>query len=72
MFLRRGRDKVIRNIEKRIADYTFIPAGTRTGQYHAKIIAYELFVVIVIHNLLLENYIWETFADYVLYLFFYK
>ncbi|KAL0347468.1 UNVERIFIED_CONTAM: putative prolyl 4-hydroxylase 3 [Sesamum calycinum] len=27
MFLRRGRDKVIRDIEKRIADYTFIPAG---------------------------------------------
>jgi hypothetical protein len=27
MFLQRGRDKVIRAIEKRIADYTFIPAG---------------------------------------------
>ncbi|GER33996.1 2-oxoglutarate (2OG) and Fe(II)-dependent oxygenase superfamily protein [Striga asiatica] len=27
MFLRRGRDKVIRDIEKRIADFTFIPAG---------------------------------------------
>ena len=28
MFLQRGRDKVIRAIEKRIADYTFIPVGT--------------------------------------------
>lgn len=27
MFLQRGRDKVIRAIEKRIADYTFIPMG---------------------------------------------
>lgn len=27
MFLRRGQDKIIRTIEKRIADYTFIPAG---------------------------------------------
>lgn len=26
-FLRRGRDKIIRNIEKRIADFTFIPVG---------------------------------------------
>ncbi|KAL3634257.1 putative prolyl 4-hydroxylase 3 [Castilleja foliolosa] len=31
MFLRRGRDKVIRNIEKRIADYTFIPAEHGEG-----------------------------------------
>ncbi|KAL6641256.1 hypothetical protein ACP70R_019437 [Stipagrostis hirtigluma subsp. patula] len=29
MFLRRGQDKVIRTIEKRIADYTFIPAVGR-------------------------------------------
>lgn len=28
MFLRRGQDKIIRTIEKRIADYTFIPVGT--------------------------------------------
>jgi prolyl 4-hydroxylase len=28
-FLRRGRDKIIKTIEKRIADYTFIPAGIR-------------------------------------------
>lgn len=28
MFLRRGRDKVIKDIEKRIADYAFIPVGT--------------------------------------------
>jgi hypothetical protein len=27
MFLRRGQDKIIRTIEKRIADYTFIPVG---------------------------------------------
>ena len=27
MVLQRGRDKVIRAIEKRIADYTFIPVG---------------------------------------------
>lgn len=26
-FLRRGRDKIIRNIEQRIADFTFIPVG---------------------------------------------
>lgn len=26
-FLTRGRDKFIRNIEKKIADFTFIPAG---------------------------------------------
>lgn len=31
MFLRRGRDKVIRNIEKRIADYTFIPVEHGEG-----------------------------------------
>ncbi|XP_010536435.1 PREDICTED: probable prolyl 4-hydroxylase 3 [Tarenaya hassleriana] len=30
-FLRRGRDKVIRDIEKRIADYTFIPAEHGEG-----------------------------------------
>ncbi|KAA3469060.1 putative prolyl 4-hydroxylase 3 [Gossypium australe] len=27
MFLRRGQDKIIMDIEKRIADYTFIPVG---------------------------------------------
>ena len=26
-FLARGRDKIVRNIEKRIADFTFIPVG---------------------------------------------
>lgn len=26
-FLQRGQDKTIRNIEKRIADFTFIPVG---------------------------------------------
>ena len=26
-FLARGRDKIIRNIEKKIADFTFLPAG---------------------------------------------
>ncbi|KAL7086058.1 hypothetical protein ACP275_14G315800 [Erythranthe tilingii] len=31
MFLRRGRDKVIKDIEKRIADYTFIPADHGEG-----------------------------------------
>ncbi|EYU36811.1 hypothetical protein MIMGU_mgv1a011044mg [Erythranthe guttata] len=31
MFLRRGRDKVIKDIEKRIADYTFIPAEHGEG-----------------------------------------
>ncbi|CAA3020817.1 probable prolyl 4-hydroxylase 3 isoform X1 [Olea europaea var. sylvestris] len=31
MFLRRGRDKVIRAIEKRIADYTFIPVEHGEG-----------------------------------------
>ncbi|CDY54327.1 hypothetical protein Bca4012_094376 [Brassica carinata] len=30
-FLRRGRDKVIKTIEKRIADYTFIPADHGEG-----------------------------------------
>lgn len=29
MFLRRGQDKIIRDIEKRIADFTFIPVGMR-------------------------------------------
>lgn len=28
-FLARGRDKIIRDIEKRIADFTFIPIGER-------------------------------------------
>lgn len=32
MFLRRGQDKIIRNIEKRIADFTFIPVGMWSGQ----------------------------------------
>lgn len=27
MFLKRGRDKVVQTIEKRIADFTFIPVG---------------------------------------------
>ncbi|KAF8410368.1 hypothetical protein HHK36_002896 [Tetracentron sinense] len=27
MFLKRGRDKIIRDIEKRIADFSFIPVG---------------------------------------------
>nr|GMD22893.1 probable prolyl 4-hydroxylase 3 [Ipomoea batatas] len=31
MFLRRGHDKVIKNIEKRIADYTFIPVEHGEG-----------------------------------------
>ncbi|KAI3464771.1 hypothetical protein Pfo_021434 [Paulownia fortunei] len=31
MFLRRGRDKVIRDIEKRIADFTFIPVEHGEG-----------------------------------------
>uniref|UniRef100_A0ACD5Z468 Uncharacterized protein n=2 Tax=Avena sativa TaxID=4498 RepID=A0ACD5Z468_AVESA len=31
MFLQRGRDKVIRAIERRIADYTFIPAENGEG-----------------------------------------
>lgn len=26
-FLARGRDKMIRNIEKKIADFTFLPVG---------------------------------------------
>ena len=26
-FLKRGRDKTIRNIEKRISDFTFLPVG---------------------------------------------
>ncbi|XP_076922962.1 putative prolyl 4-hydroxylase 10 [Bidens hawaiensis] len=30
-FLRRGRDKIVRNIEKRIADYTFIPVEHGEG-----------------------------------------
>ncbi|KAF7829529.1 putative prolyl 4-hydroxylase 3 [Senna tora] len=31
MFLKRGRDKIIRNIEKRIADFTFIPIENGEG-----------------------------------------
>ncbi|KAL5780766.1 hypothetical protein ACOSQ2_011503 [Xanthoceras sorbifolium] len=31
MFLRRGQDKIIRNIEKRIADFTFIPVEHGEG-----------------------------------------
>lgn len=27
MFLKRGKDKIIQNIERRIADFTFIPLG---------------------------------------------
>jgi len=27
MFLKRGKDKVVQDIEKRIADFTFIPVG---------------------------------------------
>lgn len=26
-FLARGRDEIVRNIEKRIADFTFVPVG---------------------------------------------
>lgn len=29
MFLKRGRDKLVRDVEKRIADFTFIPVGMR-------------------------------------------
>lgn len=29
MFLRRGRDKLVRDVEKRIADFSFIPVGMR-------------------------------------------
>ncbi|XP_054799730.1 probable prolyl 4-hydroxylase 3 isoform X1 [Prosopis cineraria] len=31
MFLKRGRDRIIRNIEKRIADFTFIPVENGEG-----------------------------------------
>lgn len=30
-FLARGRDKIIRNIEKKIADFTFLPVGMESS-----------------------------------------
>lgn len=39
MFLRRGQDKIIRNIEKRIADFTFIPVEHGEG---LQILHYEV------------------------------
>ncbi|XP_044475783.1 probable prolyl 4-hydroxylase 3 [Mangifera indica] len=39
MFLRRGQDKIIRNIEKRIADFTFIPVENGEGLH---VIHYEV------------------------------
>ncbi|XP_050214958.1 probable prolyl 4-hydroxylase 3 [Mercurialis annua] len=39
MFLRRGRDKIIRNIEKRIADFSFVPAEHGEG---LQILHYEV------------------------------
>ncbi|KAI4316989.1 hypothetical protein L6164_024906 [Bauhinia variegata] len=39
MFLRRGRDKIIRDIEKRIADFTFIPVENGEG---LQILHYEV------------------------------
>ncbi|KAJ4826917.1 putative prolyl 4-hydroxylase 3 [Turnera subulata] len=39
MFLRRGRDKIIRNIEKRIAEFSFIPAEHGEG---LQILHYEV------------------------------
>lgn len=39
MFLKRGRDKIIRNIEKRIADFTFIPVEHGEG---LQILHYEV------------------------------
>lgn len=39
MFLRRGRDKVIRDIEKRIADWTFIPVEHGEG---LQVLHYEI------------------------------
>ncbi|KAJ4964453.1 hypothetical protein NE237_024392 [Protea cynaroides] len=33
-FLERGRDKIIRDIEKRIADFTFIPVGMQFGEQY--------------------------------------
>ncbi|XP_022769250.1 probable prolyl 4-hydroxylase 3 isoform X3 [Durio zibethinus] len=33
MFLRRGQDKIIRDIEKRIADYTFIPSMEKVFKF---------------------------------------
>lgn len=39
MFLRRGQDKIIRNIEKRIADFTFIPIEHGEG---LQILHYEV------------------------------
>lgn len=32
-FLARGRDKIIRDIEKRIADFSFVPVGERIYSY---------------------------------------
>ncbi|XP_065004262.1 probable prolyl 4-hydroxylase 3 isoform X3 [Musa acuminata AAA Group] len=47
MFLRRGKDKIICAIEKRIADYTFIPVGSiqhiiQTEELHHWVLHYEV------------------------------
>ena len=45
MFLRRGRDKIIRDIEKRIADFTFIPVGMIIEEFYMNV---EMFPMVVL------------------------
>jgi len=44
-FLRRGRDKVIKTIEKRIADYTFIPAGFLRDFFNDQLAVYLIGII---------------------------
>lgn len=49
-FLRRGRDKIIREIEKRIADYTFIPEGMRTAVEIYEVVLLAVIIVKALHS----------------------
>lgn len=41
-FLARGRDKIVQRIEKRIADFTFIPVGMHFSGYLRNVSIYVL------------------------------
>ena len=42
-FLSRGRDKVIRNIERKIANFTFLPVGKLLILYHLYLLSVTIY-----------------------------
>ena len=54
MFMRRGGDKVIRNIEKRIADYTFIPVGMAVKEPFIKLVLTAAVPAVILINMFLS------------------